>query len=145
MECRGFESHLRQLIFLTESDCFGCAVLLCLVVCLTLFASSFLPSHLSLKHVTCTTHKYMYYTTDYIYCYCNTVHGVARSKDVARIEEILSKSGKLCIFITMGHSLSYKSHDNSHTYFYVYIRIHCTDICLRKNVPHLVKFANSGS
>ena len=30
-----------------------CAVLLCLVVCLTLFASFFLPSHLSLKHVTC--------------------------------------------------------------------------------------------
>ena len=30
-----------------------CAVLLCLVVCLTLLASFFLPSHLSLKHV-CT-------------------------------------------------------------------------------------------
>ena len=29
----------------------GCAVLLCLVVCLTLLASFFLPSHLSLKHV----------------------------------------------------------------------------------------------
>ena len=29
----------------------GCAVLLCLVVCLTLVASFFLPSHLSLKHV----------------------------------------------------------------------------------------------
>ena len=28
-----------------------CAVLLCLVVCLTLLASFFLPSHLSLKHV----------------------------------------------------------------------------------------------
>ena len=33
------------------SDCLGCAVLLCLVVCLTLLASFFLPSHLSLKHV----------------------------------------------------------------------------------------------
>ena len=31
--------------------CLGCAVLLCLVVCLTLLASFFLPSHLSLKHV----------------------------------------------------------------------------------------------
>ena len=30
-------------------DYFGCAVLLCLVVCLTLLASSFLPSHLSLS------------------------------------------------------------------------------------------------
>ena len=29
----------------------GCAVLLCLGVCLTLLASFFLPSHLSLKHV----------------------------------------------------------------------------------------------
>ena len=39
------------------TDCLGCAVLLCLVVCLTLLASFFLPSHLSLKHVhvcTCT-------------------------------------------------------------------------------------------
>ena len=33
------------------SDCLGCAVLLCPVVCLTLLASFFLPSHLSLKHV----------------------------------------------------------------------------------------------
>ena len=47
----GFESHPSQLIFLRKSDCLGCAVLLCLVVCLTLLASSFLPSHLSLKHV----------------------------------------------------------------------------------------------
>ena len=36
-------------------DCLGCAVLLCLVVCLTLLASFFLPSHLSLQHVHCTT------------------------------------------------------------------------------------------
>ena len=42
---------LVQLIFLRKSDCLGCAVLLCLVVCLTLFASFFLPSDLSLKHV----------------------------------------------------------------------------------------------
>ena len=48
---RGLESHLKQLIFLRKSDCLGCAVLLCLVVCLTLLASFFLPSHLSLKHV----------------------------------------------------------------------------------------------
>ena len=33
----------RQLIFLTKSDCLGCAVLLCLV-CLTLLASFFFPS-----------------------------------------------------------------------------------------------------
>ena len=43
-ECRGFESHPRQLILLWKSDCLGCAVLLCLVVCLTLLASFFLPS-----------------------------------------------------------------------------------------------------
>ena len=36
---------------LRKSDCLGCAVLLCLVACLTLLASFFLPSHLSLKHV----------------------------------------------------------------------------------------------
>ena len=39
-----------QLIVLTKSDCLGCAMLLCLVVCLTMLASFFLPSHLSLKH-----------------------------------------------------------------------------------------------
>ena len=43
----GFESHPRQLIFLRKSDCLGCAVLLCLVVCSTLLAS-FLFLHLSL-------------------------------------------------------------------------------------------------
>ena len=36
-----------NLIFLRKSDCLGCAVLLCFVVCLTLLASFFLPSHLS--------------------------------------------------------------------------------------------------
>ena len=36
-------------IHVRESDCLGCAVLLCLVVCLTLLASFFLPSHLSLN------------------------------------------------------------------------------------------------
>ena len=39
-----------QLIFLRKSDCLGCAVLLCLV-CLTLLASFFLPSHLSLIEI----------------------------------------------------------------------------------------------
>ena len=33
-----------QLIFLWKSDCLGCAVLLCLIVCLTLLASFFLLS-----------------------------------------------------------------------------------------------------
>ena len=54
VECCGFESHPKQLIFLRKSDCLGCAVLLCLVVCLTLLASFFLPSHLSLN--TCTVY-----------------------------------------------------------------------------------------
>ena len=52
VECRGFESHLRQLIFSRKSDCLGCAVLLCLV-CLFDLACFFLPSFSSLikKHV----------------------------------------------------------------------------------------------
>ena len=37
--------------FLRISDFLGCTVLLCLVVCLTLLASFFFPSHPSLKHV----------------------------------------------------------------------------------------------
>ena len=43
-------------------DCLGCAVLLCLVVCLTLLASFFPPSHLSLKHVCVCTKRYVYCT-----------------------------------------------------------------------------------
>ena len=50
VECCGFESHPRQLIFRRKSDCLGCAVLR-YFFCLTLLASFFLPSHLSLKHV----------------------------------------------------------------------------------------------
>ena len=46
-ECRGFESHLRQLIFSRKSDCLGCAVLLCLV-CLFDLACFFLSSFSSL-------------------------------------------------------------------------------------------------
>ena len=47
----GVHVYPRQLIFLRRSDCLRCAVLLCLIVCLTLLASFFLPSHLLLKHV----------------------------------------------------------------------------------------------
>ena len=43
-------------MFSRKSDCLGCVVLLCLVVCLSLLASFFLPSHLSLK--TCTIYIY---------------------------------------------------------------------------------------
>ena len=63
--CHGFESHPRQLIFLRESDCLGCAVLLCLVVCLTLLVSSFLPSHLMYTN-TCRSDAH---TCRYIYMY----------------------------------------------------------------------------
>ena len=38
-----------QLIVLRKSDCLWCAVLLCLVVCLTLLASFFLPSESLIK------------------------------------------------------------------------------------------------
>ena len=49
-ECREFESHSRQLIFLGKSDHLGCAMLLCLNCCLFDLACFFL---LSLKHVHC--------------------------------------------------------------------------------------------
>ena len=54
-ECRGFESHPRQL---RKSDCLGCAVLLCLV-CLFDLACFFLPSFSSLIK-TCTYVQCMY-------------------------------------------------------------------------------------
>ena len=43
VECRGFESHPRQLIFLRKSDCLGCAV-----PCFFDFACFFLSSFSSL-------------------------------------------------------------------------------------------------
>ena len=46
--------HVRNVHCRDIHDYLGCAVLLCLVVCLTLLASSFLPSHLSLKRNICT-------------------------------------------------------------------------------------------
>ena len=71
VECRGFKSHLRQLIFLGKSDCLRCAVLLCLVVCLTLylFLSSF--CYLSLKHVCfgIVTATIMYTCTFIVVCF----------------------------------------------------------------------------
>ena len=57
MRLRFGPSQLRQLICSRKSDCLGCAVLLCLV-CLTLLASFFLPSHLSFRNMyvyTCIT------------------------------------------------------------------------------------------
>ena len=64
-----YMSHPRQLIFLRKSGCLGCAVLLCLVVCLNLLASFILPSHLSLKHL---------YTLRYIHTYIHTYIHVYR-------------------------------------------------------------------
>ena len=40
-------SQNKGYICLSKSDCLGCAVLLCLVVCVTLLASFFLPSLIS--------------------------------------------------------------------------------------------------
>ena len=67
--CRGFESHLRHLIFLSKSDCLGCAVLLCLVFCLTLLASFFLPSSSLINMYT----SYMAHVCMYMYTCC-TAH-----------------------------------------------------------------------
>ena len=54
VECHGFESHPRQLIFLRKSDCLGCAVLLCLVFvrpCLLPSLSSLIKTCIALyKH-----------------------------------------------------------------------------------------------
>ena len=69
---RGFESHPRQLIFLRKSDCLGCAMLLCLV-CLTLLAYFFLPSHLSLKRVYMYTRANVTCTCATVTCTCATV------------------------------------------------------------------------
>ena len=56
--------------FLRKSDCLGCAVWLCLVVCLTLLASFFLPSA-SLINM----HSSVYCTMSCIYMYMYTCIG----------------------------------------------------------------------
>ena len=48
IECRGFESHLRQLGKVTALGVLCCFALF---VCLTLLTSFFLPSHLSFKNM----------------------------------------------------------------------------------------------
>ena len=63
IECRGFESHPRQLIFSRKSDCLGCAVLLCLV-CLFDLACFFLSSFSSLI-------KNMYVCMDELIIHCS--------------------------------------------------------------------------
>ena len=65
--CTCIESHPRQLIFLRKSDCLGCAMLLCLVVCLTLLASFFLPSFSSLIK-TCIYMSLYNNSTEFLYC-----------------------------------------------------------------------------
>ena len=55
------------LIFSRKSDCLGCAVLLCLVVCLTLLASFFLPSlisHLLYTMYMCILHNNIFVVPD---------------------------------------------------------------------------------
>ena len=73
MECRGFESHARQLISSRKSDCLGCAVLLCLVrlfdlACffLSSFSSLIQNMHIKFASETCKSKTramlaYMYY------------------------------------------------------------------------------------
>ena len=62
----------KNLILMLQSytgDCLGCAVLLCLVVYMTLLASFFLPSHLSLKH-----NIYIYHMTIHNRSHDHTPH-----------------------------------------------------------------------
>ena len=64
-----FPVHPRQLIFLRKSDYLGCAVLLCLVVCLTLLACFFLPSFSSLIKTCIHVHHNILYMYMYMYMY----------------------------------------------------------------------------
>ena len=68
--------------------------LLCLVVCLTLLASSFLPSHLSLKHVHVLVdilHTAMYLFTC-IYTICDNVTITSRGFPVTCMSELEESS-----------------------------------------------------
>ena len=74
MECRGFESHPRQLIILRKSDCLGCAVLLCLV-CLFDLACFFLSSFSSLIKNTYIMCMCMHALVLYVCtCMCVRIH-----------------------------------------------------------------------
>ena len=70
VECRGFKSHLRQLIFLGNLTALGVLCCFALFVCLTLLASFFLPSHLSFKNM----YMYMYtHTHTRVFSYADIV------------------------------------------------------------------------
>ena len=74
--CR-FKSHQRQLIFLRKSDCLGCAVLLCLVVCLTMLASSLIN--------TCTLTVCLYCAKVVIDDLCTNMVGKSGNKAVVSL------------------------------------------------------------
>ena len=72
--------HVIRKVYIRESDCLGWAVLLCLVVCLTMLASFFLPSHLSLKLSsfsslikTCTCHLSFFLIVCYAHVFPCTI------------------------------------------------------------------------
>ena len=96
VECHGFESHPRQLIFLRKSNCRGCAVLFCLVVCLTLLVSFFLPSHLSLKHVQCMC----IHVCACVRVYC-AVSAILSQSTAAPEEADLGSQGTYILYIIM--------------------------------------------
>ena len=67
----------------------GCVVLLCLV-CMTLLASSFLPSHLSLKHVIILSRLYDTVTHVVSYAQSLTVVSYAQSLTVVSYAQSLT-------------------------------------------------------
>ena len=81
LECR--VSWVRvppEAAYLRKSDCLECAVLLCLVVSLTLLASFFLPSHLSLTCVHCHAHLLRYTLPPHLQPTVNSTYPLQKMK-----------------------------------------------------------------
>ena len=116
VEYSGFESHPRQLMFLRKTDCLGCTeLLLCLVVCLNLLASFFLPSHLALKNV----HEHVKKITQ-IFIYFSKPFRLLYSLIIYEIVNFLLPSLLLSFFLSTSEKCSYTP-DLSCTCIYMYV------------------------
>ena len=119
--CTCIESHPRQLIFLRKSDCLGCAMLLCLVVCLTLLASFFLPSFSSLIK-TCIYMSLYNNSTEFLYCSFIEKCVVFPYREIRECLK-LDPDHKVCFpFYKVRHAvLMHSTLHSMYMYIYVYV------------------------
>ena len=97
--------------FLGQSDCLGCAVLLCLVVCLTLLASFFFPYYIIIHGNEATYNSCVYWWCSGIRVVSNA-GGVNLHACVAALHEAASEQGvELNVAVVTGDEFMDKVHN----------------------------------